>query len=416
MICGFSKANAQEALAPLDTLARFAQKTAMEVDKIKKLKITGYIQAQYQIADTAGITSFAAGNFPATSNNRFSIRRGRLKLVYEPNYLSNLQFQIDLTERGLVVMDAFYRITDPFIKSISLTAGIHDRPYGYEISFSSSNRETPERSRLFQTILPSERDLGAKLTFQAPKGNPWNVLKFDIGLYNGTGLIGSDFDNKKDLISHLAYNKTNQNGAVSYGLGASFYHGGVRQATRNIFSDLHTDGNGLAKFYIDSASSNINKYALRQYWGFDGQITFKNPLGFTTLRAEYIAGTQPGTSIATRSPSVDPNTDTYIRNFDGAYLYFIQSIGAKHKIMVKYDWYDPNTKIAGSSIGKSGSYTTKTDIKYNTLGLGYLFNYDANVKFIAYYDIVKNEISDNVKDYKKDLKDNVWTFRIQYRF
>ena len=44
------------------------------------------------------------------------------------------------------------------------------------------------------------------------------------------------------------------------------------------------------------------------------------------------------------------------------------------------------------------------------------------MKFTAYYEIVKNE---NVNDavttatlirYKKDVKDNVFTFRVQYKF
>ena len=85
-------------------------------------------------------------------------------------------------------------------------------------------------------------------------------------------------------------------------------------------------------------------------------------------------------------------------------------------MIVKYDWYDPNTQEAGDDIGKANSFTSKTDIKYNTLGLGYIFNYDTNVKFVVYYDIVTNETSANLKGYNNDLKDNVWTFRMQYKF
>lgn len=81
--------------------------------------------------------------------------------------------------------------------------------------------------------------------------------------------------------------------------------------------------------------------------------------------------------------------------------------------MAKYDWYDPNTKVSGQQIGATGSNLYSSDIKYTTLGLGYLFNYDQNWKFLAYADLVKNEIT-NLSGYKTDRKDNVFTFRIQY--
>ncbi|WP_131707588.1 hypothetical protein [Chryseobacterium angstadtii] len=39
------------------------------------IKITGYLQTQFQKAQSPGITSFSGGNFPANSDNRFMISR-----------------------------------------------------------------------------------------------------------------------------------------------------------------------------------------------------------------------------------------------------------------------------------------------------------------------------------------------------
>lgn len=415
-ICISTSTFAQEDRTPLDTLTNFTQKIASDVFNTKKLKISGYVQAQYQIADTAGAASYAGGNFPATLDNRFSVRRGRFKFLYDGSPYTQLVMQVDVTEKGVGIKDAYARVAEPFLNAFSLTAGVQDRPFGFEISYSSNNRESPERSRLFQTIFPGERDLGAKLTFQAPKGDPWNILKIDAGFYNGTGNTAVDFDNKKDFISHIALNRTTLNEKISYGFGASYYDGGVRQATKNIYSYMTTDASGLNKFTLDNSTSNVEQFAKRQYWGLDAQVSFESPLGFTTFRAEYIEGTQPGTAATTVSPAVDPAADTYLRKFNGAYFNLIQTLGARHKIIAKYDWYDPNTQVEGNDIGKANSFTSKTDIKYNTLGLGYIFNYDTNVKFVVYYDIVTNETSANLKGYNNDLKDNVWTFRMQYKF
>ncbi|MDP4277985.1 MAG: porin, partial [Bacteroidota bacterium] len=108
------------------------------------------------------------------------------------------------------------------------------------------------------------------------------------------------------------------------------------------------------------------------------------------------------------------------------YVYLIQNIlQSPFQAVVKYDVYDPNTAVSGNEIGKTatGAVATGTaDIKYSTIGLGLNYNFNSNVRLMAYYDIVKNETTSNIKtastlsDLSKDRKDNVFTFRIQYKF
>ena len=71
------------------TIAKLYQ----DVESLKKLKITGYIQAQYQLADSAGIKSYAGGDFPSFDDKRFLIRRGRLKATWT-NTHSSFVFQL----------------------------------------------------------------------------------------------------------------------------------------------------------------------------------------------------------------------------------------------------------------------------------------------------------------------------------
>ena len=106
----------------------------------------------------------------------------------------------------------------------------------------------------------------------------------------------------------------------------------------------------------------------------------------------------------------------YIRNFDGAYFYFLQDLGNPADLVVfKYDWYDPNTDVKGKEIGTGDISLTKADIKYHTFGLGYVHYFDANTKLMLYYDLVKNE-STTLEGYTRDVKDNVFTCMIQFRF
>lgn len=138
------------------------------VDATKKIKVSGYIQAQYQTAETAGITSFAGGNFPSNVQSRFQVRRGRVKVNYD-NDLTQYVLQIDVTQNGVAIKDVYASLREPWWQTFGLTAGIFNRPFGFEIGYSSSSRESPERSRVIQTLFPGERELGAMVSITTAK-------------------------------------------------------------------------------------------------------------------------------------------------------------------------------------------------------------------------------------------------------
>jgi hypothetical protein len=410
-----------------DTLNVKIENSRSDISLLNRLKVTGYVQAQWQKADTAGISSFSGGNFPKYSDNRFGIRRGRVKFTYE-NELSTFVVQLDATEKGVGVKDAYLAVREPWAEFATLTTGVFDRPFGYEISYSSSSRETPERSRLFQSLFPGERDLGAKLTLQPKKGTRFDFIKLDAGLFAGNG-INAEFDTRKDFIGRLGMSKANKAESFKYGLGVSYYNGGTFQGTKFIYSPgTLADGSTLG-FVVDSTSTNKYEFARRQYLGADLQLSLFSPIGLSSIRAEYITGKQPGgkSSNVSIASGTAPDYDTYLREFNGGYVYYIQNIGqTKHQFVAKYDWFDPNTKVAGDEIKSKSSDGKSTglsaaDIKYSTIGLGWNYRFNTHIKFTLYYDIVNNETTgisgaNSTNNYTKDLKDNVFTFRVQYKF
>jgi hypothetical protein len=341
---------------------------------------------------------------------------------------------------------------------------MQNRPFGYEIILSSSLRESPERGRMSQIIFPNERDLGMMLSIQGPKTSNWNWLKIDAGMFNGTGAPSagvntSDFDKFKDFIGHISVNRSTPSEKIKWGIGASIYNGGFRQDQADAYKS-GTDSTGVKGFLVDvkksSVDANINARGevKREYIGADAQVSIDWFAGITTIRAEYIQGTQPGFSASSTSPATlptdpasttytsvttidstgkatttttakttTPASDIYSRKFNGAYFYFIQNIAqTPFQAILKYDWYDPNTDVKGDEIGtvvkqKIGTKTTNaTDLKYTTLGLGLAYRWDANVKITAYYDMVTNETSKNVAEFTTDIKDNVFTLRAQVKF
>ena len=133
---------AQDTENPMDTLTRSVAAIRSELDVLKRIKFSGYIQAQYQVADSSGIGSFAGGTFSPGVDKRFMLRRARLKAQYDSPLndkgiqTSQYMFQFDVTEKGLTIKDVYAKFTDPCIGWFSVTAGMQNRPFGYEIGYS----------------------------------------------------------------------------------------------------------------------------------------------------------------------------------------------------------------------------------------------------------------------------------------
>ncbi len=376
-----------------------------------KLKISGYVQGVFGIGQEQASLFVGEANKEADKDfNRIGIRRGRIKFAYEEKW-GKAVLQLDLTEKGVGLKDVYLDLNSPFGDAGLFRAGVFDRPFGHEIGYSSSRRESPERSLIVRTLFPNERDLGAMVVLRAAKTSPWHFLKLEAGLFAGNG-IKPEIDNRKDFIGRLSATRTIGSHA-EWGIGLSYYGGGVYQGTSKVFR-MKKDG-----FELDDAQANVGAYARRQYYGIDAQLSFySDALGVTSIRGEYIGGTQPGTESSSKSPNSAslPTVDTYIRPFSGGYALLAQDLGTLPlTALVKYDWYDPNTSVSGSAIG-SASYTGKADIGYQTLGLGLLYKVSSAVRLTAYYELVNNEKTPSLASYTADQKDNRFSFVVQCKF
>jgi hypothetical protein len=414
--------NAQRYLSDYDS-ALFIRDTVRPVIKrFEHLYITAYMQPQYQVAQEKGIDTYSGPDFSPNANNRFIIRRARVKIDYalpgkKDDFPAALfTFQFEATERDVNIRDMFIRVYEPASRNFYLTTGLFARPFGFEVNLSSSFRESPERARMSQILMPSERDLGAMISYESRKaGRKDPLFKFDVGVFNGQGKSGpAEFDSYKDIISRLTMKPVTFSEKFSIGAGLSFLRGGWLQATKYKY-----DMTGKAPvngFTVDSSESNIGEKAPRQYYGADAQVILKHGWGKTEWRAEYWRGKQPGTATTTVNPGTLPMGPTYIRGFDGAVFYFLQNIiNERWEIIAKYDWYDPNRRAKESQIGLTGSNLGIADIRFNTLGFGLTHYFNDNLKALFYYDIVRNE-STSLNGYSSDVRDNVFTARMQLRF
>jgi len=395
-------------------------------NKFQSLSFTGYLQVQYQHAGSPGIACYNGGDFPENSDSRFMIRRGRFRLDFErknPEGFLKYYFalQYDGTERGVNIRDMFGRIYENKWNYFVLTTGVFNRPFGYELNYSSSLRESPERGRMSQILMKVERDIGLMLSFEPQdRGKKIYPLKIDAGIFNGQGLTGScEFDSFKDFIARASIRRTNIVRNLYLSGGFSYLNGGFRNGSE-IFYRTEKNSDGYYVFKSDKSAINVGKKSPRIYHGVDIQLYMDNRTGPTEIRGEIITGIQSATYKTSATPGSLPVNNLlqpdsiFIRSFNGGYFYFIQTFLKKHQIFLKYDWYDPNTRVKGQKVSAAGNFGP-ADIRYDTFGAGYIFYMNENLKLLLYYEHPVNEKT-SLNSYDKDLTDDNLTVRLQFRF
>ncbi len=349
-----------------------------DLGKLTKIKISGYVQAQFVAYQDGMLKSNDA-------NNTFFVRRARLKLSYEATDGLRVVLQPDFTTGNLSLKDAYAVASLRNLRTLTLWAGQFNRP-DYEVEYSSSQREVVERSRVILICYPGEREVGAKLEF-----NPVQVpLKLQFAVLNGnfTGNQLNDVDSKKDIMARATYSLKFPGSGIGVDFGAHIYYGGLMAKNKYILNYENE---------LDSTSANDGSYMDKKWGGAEMQVYF-DVLGGLSLKGEYLAGKN---AFAGDSKS-NPNKT---KEFSGYYIYLIKNIGTKNQLVGRYDYYDPNTKLSGEAAGK--------DIYYKTLAVAWQFYLNENIRISAQYTLPKNET--NAAN-PKDIADNVFTLRVQAKF
>jgi hypothetical protein len=410
--------------------------TESDLSKLTKIKVSGYIQGQYQYFESKTVQP----------NNYFSLRRARVKFTYEAADGVKFVLSPDFAPGSLSVKDAYVVLNDHWSKAFSLWMGKFNR-LNYEVEYSSSNREIAERSTIIRTLYPSERAIGAKLEY-----NPQNVpIHLQLALLNGNEALtivnnagvninsneNKDFDNYKDLMARVTYNfKLGNFGGLDFGGHA--YYGSLKS------NALYT----LSSDYSTIENVNLGDAVKRNWAGAEFQL-FADLLGGLSVKGEYLTGKNATIGYApvaaAGTTAAIPGVANFQNNFSGYYVYLIKNLGKKNQFAFRYDYYDPNTDIKGKDVTIS-QYTSpdattlknrvsgKSDLATTTFSLALHHYFDDNLRITLNYDIVQNEkvgsegvlTEDYTKvdgtkvakgiDYGKVVNNNLLTLRIQAKF
>jgi phosphate-selective porin len=369
--------------------------------KLNKIKVSGYIQAQWDLYDKGHVPT----NEPT---NTFYIRRARIKFTYEA--LDGVKFvlQPDFSTGNLTLKDAYAVVNLPKLKDLTLWAGQMNRP-DYEVEYSSSQREVLERSRVIRAIYPGEREIGAKLEYIGSK----IPLKFQLmvmnGNYNGPNAQtasalqnAKDIDSKKDVMARLVYSVKLPGAGIGIDLGPNVYFGGNRTKA----NPYVVNSNGV----LDSVS--VGDYLDKKWVGGEIQL-FADILGGLAIKGEYISGTNsaPGTTAVAVNATLaaKKSAASTLRKFSGYYIYFIKNIGSKNQFVARYDYYDPNTKLSGDAAG--------SNVWFKTWTLAWQYYLNDNIRISLNYEMPEFEVNASRPDNYKDVTyGNTLGIRIQAKF
>jgi hypothetical protein len=330
---------------------------------LTKLKFSGYVQARYlyestREEDTRGFS-------------RFTVRRARLKATYTSD-IAQAVLQIDAVPGGVTLRDAEATLFIPGTRqSMSLTLGQMKYPFGHEVPQSSSDREFPERTRVVQALLSSERDRGVRYS------GKFGFLRLHAGVFDGNGInypgfVGVDNDKEKDVIGRAGFDLKLISGGVSGWYGRTL---------------------GLG------AGDTFRRAYERSRIGADLQVYLDVlPLGATALKGEYIWG----------RTYVSDGRENLGLPASGWYVLLVQNIGLTDTVAVRYDYFDPalGTPALGTGTAPAGTNAI------GTLGVAASHHFSENLKLTAAYELPMTQTVEGVED----PRDNLLTVQFQARF
>ncbi len=374
-----------------------------DVSGLKKFKFSGYYQFEWYKTESGKGLGLNPYDSTDAVQSQFRIRRGRVKLTYDGG-LSSVVFQGDFTTSGFSIKDFYLDVTDPWTKYVTLRAGLFNRP-NYEIEYSSSQRESMERSNVIRALYPGERDMGAMFTVNPDELFNLQLAAF-MNTYNGANkqFIPSFGDEPLYYMARLTKSFSFNDLGLGVDLGA---HARIGSMPSNSPYVIESDA-----VVVDSSNKIAKGDGIDRTWfGFETQI-YWDFLGGMKLMGEYIMGSNADEPKLVAKTANAPAIRK--RDFMGYYVMLVKNITDDFQFAAKYDSYDPNTAIDDKLIQST------SDLSKSTLGIG-LHNYSfPNIRISLWYDMNTTETSDNVvkgkKLLEKDPIDNTLTLRFQYKF
>ncbi|HEY4012704.1 MAG TPA: hypothetical protein VGM06_05175 [Polyangiaceae bacterium] len=385
------------------------------------LRVSGYVQVDWVVDNQASQDEVDFSTNLPLNQDRFTLRRGHVRLDAERGLVS-AALEIDAnTVSGPQVrpIDAELKVRWPAkaadgAPSIEASLGLMKIPFGFEVPELDQVRPFLERAAVLRALFPGEFDLGARLSLG------YRSFEWAIALMNGNPIGDKVFPalapvGTKELVGRLGTHVDVVQGVrlelgVSADTGLGFHEGTPTTKDQLVWRD--ENGDGLVQpseiQVIPGSAATPSQQFRRFAIGADARVIARVPrLGDLAVRAEIVRGQNLDRGIEYADP-VGAGHD--LREL-GWYIGFSQEITRWAMVGVRYDRYDPDED---ASVGLAANLVP-VDRTYTTLALMAMLRFES-ARLVVEYDKNDNALGRDATGAPTTLADDALTLRGQVRF
>jgi hypothetical protein len=383
--------------------------------------LTGFLQADFGAWRQSSEDQVNPSTLLPVNEERFSIRRARLRTTLEKTYVAGaLEFDGSTTNGStarIVGAEASIKLPGEEGAPVPLlmaTIGLFKIPFGFEVLQSDRDRIFFERSTAEQALFPGEYDVGARLS------GGWRFVRYAVAVQNGNPLgerafPGRDPNAAKDIAGRLGI-ETPITDQVSIAAGFSglsgtgFHRGSPATKPTLQWSDRNEDGAFQPNEIVTSPglaatpSANFGRFG----FGADLGLTVAVPsVGSAMVYGElYVAKNLDRAKLP-----ADP-LGTVGRDYRelGAYVAALLDIGEHATVGARYDTYNPDRDSTDPVRA-----LVATDVSFGTLALVAALR-NPNGRLTVEYDHNSNHLGRDAAGNPATLKDDAVLIRGQVSF
>jgi hypothetical protein len=408
-----SGSSTQRAAMPDEEAARLGNSTPIEA--WLGLQWSAFIQAQYSSSQLSEDQLFPGGE--PRNQDGFMIRRARLRMQRAWQY-AGVDMELDAsTVRGFelgarrLAGFVFYNNSElSNVPVVRLSAGLLDIPFGYELPAGARARLFGERSAASQAFFPIEADVGAAVD------GGLGPLRYTVAVMNGLEAEERyrlrDVNKHKDLLLRVGVDvapidRVRVLAGVSFLNGQGFHPGGEPTKNDLQWNDINEDGSKTDAEVAGVPGSAADPSRNFQRWavGLDARVGVLSEIGWSWLYGEVTVAQNldRGRFVA------DPIAASLDLRELGYAIAFTQDITPYFSVGFRTDFYDGNSDFIERR--RNRAFQQPQTIRTFSPVVGVVLPGYARLTF--QYDIVSDTFGRDQRGEPANLKNNLWTVRLQ---
>jgi hypothetical protein len=383
--------------------------------------LTGFLQADWGVWRQASEDQVNPSTLAPLNEERFVIRRARLRTTIEKEYAAGaLEFDgstVNGSTARIVGAEASLKLPGEEGSPVPLllaSIGLFKIPFGFELLQSDRERLFLERSTAERALFPGEYDVGARLQ------GGWRFVRYAIAVQNGNPLgerafPGRDPNSAKDVSGRLGVDTaiTDQVSVAAgvSGLSGTGFHRGTPATKPTLqWSDRNENGAFDTGELVTSPGLAATSSANFGHFGFgaDLRLNVTVPgIGTSTVYGEVYWAKNLDRAILPADPLGSIGRD--YREL-GGYAAVMQDIGDHGTVGVRYDFYNPDLDSADPT-----KPLVPTSFSYGTLA-GVAALRGPGGRLIVEYDHNSNHLGRDAAGQPTTLKDDAVLLRGEVSF